>query len=134
MSNSNEINVERQTVSRRRYYCEQVLSKKVRTFAKRKMIQFLKKYIINLNDKNPLIDYQIERIVSSFHYYQDPIFPLKFLFLLANEYSKTKFINCLKEIYALYIKYFKHKYTEIKNNDTVINLSNRFNNSFYTSS
>ena len=67
------------------------------------LVLILKKYIPNIDIQNPIIKYQIDKLKIKTYDIYDILFPLKSIFLINN--CKNNFIECLKEIYSLHLKY-----------------------------
>ena len=65
----------------------------------------LKKYIPNIDIQNPIIKYQIDKLKIKIYDIYDLLFPLKIIFQI-NKCNNT-FIECLKDIYTLHLKYSK---------------------------
>ena len=68
------------------------------------LIFILKKYIPNIDIQNPIIKYQIDRLIIKISYISNLLFPLKSIFQINN--CKNNYSECLKEIYSLYLKYY----------------------------
>ena len=67
------------------------------------LMLILKKYIPNIDLQNPIIKYQIDKLNTNIYDISDLIIPLKSIFQINN--CKNKFIECLKDIYSLHLKY-----------------------------
>ena len=63
----------------------------------------LKKYIPNIDIQNPITKYQIDKLKIKISDIFDFLIPLKSIFQINN--CKNNFIECLKEVYSLYLKY-----------------------------
>ncbi len=63
----------------------------------------LKKYIPNIDLQNPIIKYQIDKLSIEIYDFYDLLIPLKSIFQINK--CKNNFIECLKEIYSLHLKY-----------------------------
>ena len=63
----------------------------------------LKKYIPNIDIQNPIIKYQIELLSIRIYDISNLLFPLKHIFQIND--CKNNFLECLKEIYSLNLKY-----------------------------
>ena len=66
------------------------------------LILILKKYIPNIDIQNPIIKYQIDKLIIKISDIYDFLIPLKSIFQINN--CKNNFIECLKEIYSLHMK------------------------------
>ncbi len=67
------------------------------------LLIILKKYIPNIDIQNPIIKYQIDKLGIENYDILELLFPLKSIFQINN--CNNNFIECLKEIYTLILKY-----------------------------
>ena len=80
------------------------------------LLEVLKKYIPNIDLQNPIIKYHFDKLKNKISDISDLLVPVKSIFLIND--CKTKFIECLLEIYSLHLKYSEKlddisKYIEI---------------------
>ena len=71
----------------------------------KKLILILKKYIPNIDIQNPIIKYQIDKLITRISDIYDLLIPLKSIFQINT--SNNNFIECFKEIYFFHLKYFE---------------------------
>ena len=71
--------------------------------ATKKFPFILKKYIPNIDIRNPFIKYQIGNLKIMFSDISELIVPLKSIFQINN--CKNDFIECFKKIYSLHLIY-----------------------------
>ncbi len=67
------------------------------------LLEIIRKYNPNIDIQNPIIKYLIDKFKIKISDISDLLIPLKSIFQINN--CKNNFIECLKEIYSLYLKY-----------------------------
>ena len=78
------------------------------------LLEILKKYIPNIDIQNPIIKYLIDKFKIKISDISDLLIPLKSIFQINNCKNNFNFIECLKEIYSLHLKYSEilHQYSK----------------------
>ena len=69
------------------------------------LLEIIRKYIPHIDIQNTIIKYQINALIIKTSEISDLLISLKSIFQINN--CKNNFIECLKEIYSLHMKYYE---------------------------